>query len=489
MRKIVPALVLTAVLFLSMLHLSAQDKWDLVRCVEYAVTNNVSVRQADVQARLAELTYKQGKLSQYPNANFTISTGTNFGRAVNPTTNLFENTTLLFQQHSLNVNVLLFNWNSVKNGILRSKYNLAAASASVESTKNDIALSVATTYLQALLAKEQAKIAQVQMQLTRARLTDTRIRVDAGSLPELNALELESQYAADSANYINASTTADQTLLTLKATLNLDAAKPFDILEPPVTMIPVESIGDLQPDVVYNMALQTQPRQRVNDLRIKSFEANVKSLYGQFYPSISAFGGLGTNFANANSKITGFNFLGYDPITPASPIVNVGGTNYFVQNPNISILTSKKGFGEIWSGWGNQLNQNFRQNVGIQISVPIFNGATVRTNYNRSKQDLQNAKLVKEQADRQLKNDIYQAYNAAVNAMMRFNASKKTLEVSERANVLAQKRYDAGLLQTIELITNQNNLFRARIQNVSDQFDYVFRVKVLEFYKGLGLKL
>jgi outer membrane protein len=489
MKKISPLILLSSLLLIVGTKLQAQEKWDLVRCVEYAVTNNVSVRQADVQARLAELTYKQGKLSQYPNANFTTSTGTNFGRAVNPTTNLFENTTLLFQQYNLNVNALLFNWNSVKNSILSSKYNLAAANASVESTKNDIGLSVATTYLQALLAKEQAKIAQVQMQLTKARLSDTRKRVDAGSLPELNALELESQYALDSANYINASTTADQTLLTLKATLNLDAAQPFDIVEPPIAMIPVEGIGELQPDVVYNMALQTQPRQRVNDLRIKSLEATVKSIRGQFYPSISAFGQLGTNFASANSKVTGFNFLGYDPITPASPIVNVGGTNYFVQNPDVAILTSKKGFGEIWNGWGSQLNQNFRQNVGIQISVPIFNGATVRTNYNRSKLEVQNAKLIKEQADMQLKNDIYQAYNAAVNAMMRFNASKKTLEVTERANVLAQKRYDAGLLQTIELITNQNNLFRARIQNVSDQFDYVFRMKVLEFYKGLGLRL
>ena len=189
MKKISPVLLLSSILVFIGTTLQAQEKWDLIRCVEYAIANNVSVRQADVQARLADLTYKQSRLAQYPNANFTTSTGTNFGRAVNPTTNLFENTTLLFQQYGLNVNALLFNWNSVKNGILSSKYNVAAANASVESTKNDIALSVATTYLQALLSKEQAKIAEVQMQLTRARLTDTRKRVDAGSLPELNALE------------------------------------------------------------------------------------------------------------------------------------------------------------------------------------------------------------------------------------------------------------------------------------------------------------
>lgn len=487
MKKTLPLIIFSFLLFVGM-QVEAQEKWDLVRCVQYAIANNISVRQADVQARIANLTLEQNKASQYPNANFTTSTGTNFGRAVNPTTNLFENTTLLFQQYNLSVNALLFNWNSVKNGILSSKYNLAAANATVESTKNDIALSVATTYLQALLSKEQARIAEVQMQQTRLRLIDTRKRVEAGSLPELNSLELESQYAADSATFINASTTAQQTLLTLKATLNLDAAQPFDILEPPIAMVPVESIGDLQPDVVYNMALQTQPKQKVNDLRIKSIEANIKSIRGQLYPSISAFAGVGTNFASANTKITGANFLGYQ--TPTVPNkVTVSGTDYFVQTPNYELLQSRKGFGEMWSGWGNQVNQNFRQNVGVQISVPIFNGLNVRTNYKRAKFDLDNARLVKEQADMQLKNDIYQAYNAAVNALQRFNASKKTLEVTERANVLAQKRYDAGLLQTIELITNQSNLFRARIQNLSDQYDYVFRMKVLEFYKGLGIRL
>ncbi|RXK59735.1 TolC family protein [Lacibacter luteus] len=479
--------ILSSIFLLTGTRLLAQEKWDLVRCVDYAIANNISVRQADVQARISNLTYEQNKLSRYPNANFSTSTGTNFGRAVNPTTNLFETTTLLFQNYGLNANVLLYNWNSVKNGILSAKYNLEASKASVESAKNDIALSVATTFLQALLAKEQARIAQVQMQQTRARLVDTRKRVDAGSLPELNALELESQYAADSATYINASTTAQQTLLTLKATLNLDAAQPFDISEPPVSLIPVESIGDLQPDVVYNLALQTQPKQKVNDLRIKGIEANIKSVRGQLYPSISAFGGLSTRFGSSN--VNTIILPGTYGTQPLGPRVNVNGTNYPVEFYGYDVIQSKKNLGQMWTGWGNQLNENFSQNIGIQISVPIFNGASVRTNYNRSKLDLVNAKLVKEQADMQLKNDIYQAYNAAVNALQRYNASKKTLEVSERASVLAQKRYEAGLLQTIELITNQNNLFRARIQNLADQFDYVFRMKVLEFYKGQGLKL
>ncbi|HMP87469.1 MAG TPA: TolC family protein, partial [Lacibacter sp.] len=228
---------------------------------------------------------------------------------------------------------------------------------------------------------------------------------------------------------------------------------------------------------------------KVNELRIRALQANLKAAKAALYPSLNWFGGLGTNFANPNTKVTGFTFAGYDPITPFSPKINIGGVDYFVQSPNIDVIQGKKTFNQMWTGWGNQLNNNFRQNVGIQISVPLFAGGTARTNYQRVRYDIKNAELVKEQANQRLKNDIYQAYQAAVNALNRYQASKKSLDLSEKAYSLAQKRYDAGLLQPIELITSQNNLFRARIQAMSDQYDYVFRMKVLEFYKGLGLRL
>lgn len=485
MRKRIRVQCLTICFLFTTFLLHAQEKWDLRKCVEFAWANNISVRQADVQARITELSYKQSLMSRYPNANFSNSTGTNFGRAVDPTTNLFASSTLLFQQYNLNVDALLYNWGRVRNTILSTKYSTEAAFADVERAKNDIGLTVATTYLQVLLAKEQARLAAQQMELTKMRLADTRKRVDAGALPELNALELEAQYARDSSSFIAAVTTADQNLLTLKATLNLDAATPFDITEPPVASIAIENIADLSPEIVYASALKTQPQQKVNDLRIKSLEANLKSAKAGFYPSISAFGGLGSNFSSPNVRINS-QFVGFEN---SSAYVTVAGNDYSLQTPKIELTKNKKGFADMWTGWGNQIDGNFRQNIGVQISVPIFNGGNVRTNYNRVKYDIKNAQLVKEQAEQRLKNDIYQAYLAAVNAMQRFNASKRTLEISEKTFNLAQKRYDAGLLQTIELITNQNNLFRARIQMLSDQFDYVFRMKVLEFYKGLGLRL
>lgn len=486
MRKRFPIIILVCIFLGNGLPLKAQELWDLRRCVEYAWEHNISIKLSDIQARIAELNYEQTKLSRYPNVNFTNSTGTNFGRAVDPTTNLFISSTLLFQQYNLNVNGLIYNFGSVKNQVLADRITAQAAKQDVQTNKNDIGLSVATTYLQVLLAKEQARIAFTTMQLTRARLTDTKKRVAAGSLPELNALELESQFARDSATYISATTTAEQNLLNLKATLNLDAATPFDIVAPPVEMIPVENIADLLPEYVFKTAMQTQPQVKANDLRIQAIEYNLKAAKSRLNPSINFFGGIGTNFANPNSKITGFNFLGF---VPTQSVVNVNGTNQPVLEPDIQIVRGKKGIGEMWNGWGNQIDQNFRQNVGIQISVPIFSGGVARTNYKRLQLNMKGAELNKEQAVVTLKNNVYLAYVSAKNALERFNASKRTLELTEKTFDLAQKRYDAGLMSTIDYITNQNNLFRARIQKTADQFDYVFRLKVLEFYKGQGLKL
>lgn len=480
-------LILIAFNFFTLVN--AQEKWDLRKCVEYAWENNISVHQSDIQARIAELNFKQSKNAQYPNINFINSTGTNFGRAVDPTSNLFVSSTLLFQQYNLNVSGLIYNWGNVRNTIVGARYNAEAAKKDVERIKNDIGLTVATTYLQVLLAKEQVKIVEKQLEMTQTRLADTRKRVDAGILPELNALELDAQFARDSSAYISAVMAAEQNLLTLKATLNLDAAVSFDIVAPPVDKIPVENIADLQPEMVYQTALQTQPLQKVNDLRIKSLQYNLKAAKSALYPSLNWFGGIGTNFANPNTKITGIKFNGYQTPSAFSPIVNTGAGNLPVLQPDITIEQGKKPFNEMWDGWGTQIDENFRQNLGLQLNIPIFNGGTARTNYKRIQYEIKNAEWVKKQSDQRLKNDIYLAYQSAVNAFQRFQASRKTKELSERSFQLAQKRYDAGLMQTIEYLTIQNNLLRANIQVAADQFDYVFRIKVLEFYKGIGLRL
>ncbi|HSC37133.1 MAG TPA: TolC family protein, partial [Chitinophagaceae bacterium] len=197
----------------------AQQKWDLKRCVEYALANNISVRQQDVQARLAALTLNQNKLSRYPTASVSANTGINSGYSINPTTNQFTNQQLPFASASFSTSVTVFNFFSLKNTIAGNQYDYDAAKAGVDKLKNDIALNVATAYLLVLVAQENIEISKVTVLQSIQNLNNTRKRVDAGALPELNAAEAEAQVARDSATLITNQTSLDQNILQLKAVM------------------------------------------------------------------------------------------------------------------------------------------------------------------------------------------------------------------------------------------------------------------------------
>jgi outer membrane protein len=473
------------------LSAAAQDKWDLRRCVEYAWANNISVRQADVQARLAEIDHTASKWARYPAANFSTSAGLQFGRSIDPNTNQFTSgsSMLLFHSFSVNAGVDVFNWHRLKNNVIGYQYAHMASLAAVDKVKNDVALNVATNYLTVLLNRKQVDIARVTMEQTRNQMVLTRRKVAAGSLPELDALTFESQYATDSSLYIGTMATADQALLDLKALLNLDAAAPFDIVTPPVDNIPIEPLLELQPDKVFESALKNQPAQKEVELRIQGLEAIVKSVRAAQFPTISLFGGLGSQFSSSDSKITGFQFLGYSPADPLSPVVDVGGTIYPILTPDVRVDQGKKSFGELWDGWGTQIDNSFRQNIGISISVPILNGGSAKFAYRRAKINLDNIKITKEQVDQVLKNNVYKAYYTATAALQKFNASATAMESAQKSYDFATRRFDLGLLNSFDLITSQNNLTRARLDNALSQFDYVFKMKVLEFWKGLGIRL
>ncbi|MEO6547050.1 MAG: TolC family protein [Ferruginibacter sp.] len=459
--------------------LTAQEKWDLRKIVDYALANNISIKQSDVQSAISGLNYKQTRLSQFPNANLSASTSFNSGRNQDPTSFNLITQSYLSSGLQLQTSIDIFNWFSKRNTILAYEWQYEAAKASADKLRNDIALTVANNYLQVLLSKEQQDIALVQLKQTQAQLSNTRKQVNAGALAELNASELESQEALDSANYINAKGNVTQSLLVLKSYMNIDAAAPFEVAVPPVELIPIEKISDLQPDAVYALAIKNLPQQRVNDFRLKAAERFAAAAKGNMYPTFSVFGSLGTGFNSQSRDIRGFTFSN-DSI--GKVLVNGASYGVFPNQPFANPVYGKTAFFNQWS-------QNFRQSVGLNLSVPIFNGWQLRGNYQRSKLDIKNAELQQEADKMQIKQDIYQAYNSAIVALEKYNAGEKSVSAAQRTYDYAQKRYAVGMMGTFELITQQNNLFRAKLQQVLNQFDYVFKVKVLEFYRGQGLKL
>jgi outer membrane protein len=458
---------------------NAQKKWDLRTCVEYAMANNITVKLSEVQARLSGLTYKQSKLSQYPNVSVSTDGSLNSGSNQDPTSFGRITETYISARFQLQTSADIFNFYSKRNTIASNEWEMQAARANVDKLKNDIALTVANAFLQILLAKEQVNITRVQVEQTAAQLANTQKMVDAGALPPLNATQLEAQLATDSVNYLSAVGGVTQNTLVLKSYMNIDPAAPFEVDAPNLESIPLEPIADLLPDNVFTLALANQPLQRYNDLRLKAAEKTKEAARGAMYPTLSGFGSLGSGFNNQASHVTSVTQINSNV---AFGTVDVGGTIYNV-NPILNLPTINK------TNFPTQLTDNFSQSIGLSINVPIFSGGSLRTNYEKSKLNINTLQLQKEQDNQKLKQDIYQAYNAALIAMQKFNASKKSVEAGEQTYSFATKRFDVGMLGTFDLITTQNNLLRAKLEYTINRFDYVFKMKVLEFYKGLGLKL
>ncbi|MBC7535764.1 MAG: TolC family protein [Ferruginibacter sp.] len=457
----------------------AQKKWTLKDCVEYAMANNISVKITEVQAQLAQVTYIQSKFSRLPNAQFTGNSSLNSGNNQDPIT--FRQTTQTYTSAGLQLqsSADIFNFYSKKNTIAANNWEVAAARANIDKLKNDIALSIANVYLQVLLAKEQENVTLVQVQQTTAQLTNTQKLVDAGSLPPLNSTQLEAQLAVDSGNYITAKGSVVQNILNLKAYMNLDPGGVFEVDAPSLESIPLDPIADLQPENVYALALKNQPLQRYNELKLKAAEKKKAAARGAMYPSLSAFGSLGSGYNNQSQQI-----VGSTPILTPLGSVSVGGTNYdvFPSQPFTNYTYGKTTF-------PNQLSDNFSQSAGLSLSVPLFNGRSLRSNYERSKLTISSLQLQKAQDDQTLKQNIFQAYNAVLIALEKFNASKRSVDASSLTYDYAQKRFDVGILNTFDLISTQNNLLRAKLEYSINRFDYVFKMKVLEFYKGNGIRL
>lgn len=463
----------------------AQDRWDLKQCVTYALANNISVKQADLQVRFSELDYQLSKGAQLPTVNVGLNAGYNFGLSENPTTGTLENRKSFSTTTSLQSGVTLFNWFTLRNDIAARRLSIEADKAQSTKVQNDIALNVAVAYLQILLNNQSVFIATVQIQQDQSQLDLTRKKVDAGVLPELNAAELEAQLASDSSALITAQSTFQQSVLQMKALLNIDAGQPFAVTTPPVAAIPVESLADLQPESVYQLAVANLPQQRVNELRLQALRKLSDAARGQLYPNISAFGNLNTRFAYFRVPVYSQVVTGYQPT--GLRVDAGGGSFYNVETPIVAQGAQTGYFSS--DPLYSQLSQNFGQGVGVGIQVPILNGRRARLNWTRSKLNIQQLQYQNDLDKQTLKQDIYRAYNDATAALEKFNASKKAVDAAAKAYDFAQKRYNVNLLSTYDLLNSQNRLARTRLDLLSAQFEYVFRMKLLEFYKGQGLKL
>ncbi|MFA6058302.1 MAG: TolC family protein [Taibaiella sp.] len=458
----------------------AQDSlWTLQRTIKYAVDNNLDIKQSVLNERLARLQLLQSQLSQLPNASVSGDIGRSYGRSIDPTTNQFINQGYTFSGLNGNVDVLLFGWFQKRNTISQNKFLSKAAIADVDQLKDNISLNVATAFLRILMAKEQIKVQENQLKFSLKQEEQTEYFVKAGRSPELDLAQMQAQVATDSSNYFTAVASYQQSLLDMKAIMNFEISAPYTAIAPDVNNIPLAELGTLDPEQVYLQAHDHFGSIRSSQLRIDAAQKSLAVSRGALYPQLSLAGQFGTNYSSTLKEVTGAQFIQY---TPNGQIVDVNGTAYPVSEPSYFLATRTTPFGD-------QFSNNFRQTVALSLTVPLFSGWTSRTNVNRAKVDVQSKELTMQSTKLKLKQDVYKAYYDAKVAIQKYYAAARAEEASGRAYAYAQKRYELGLMNALELLTTQNNSLKATSDALSAKYDMLFKLKVIDYYLGKEIKL
>lgn len=469
--------ILVACLFCSTFLLAQSSYWTLERCIDYAFENSLTMKQAQIGIRNAELSATQNNLSRLPNLNGSSSFGLQFGRTIDPTTNEFDNQTIGFNSFSINLGWTVFNRGRQHNLAKQGDLNLQAAKLDAEATFNTLALNIAGAYLQVLLAEEQLENTRRQLSLSEAQLQQINKLIDAGSRPENDRLDILSQIAQNEQSVILAENAVETNYLTLKQLLELDPSTPFQVVRPDLD-IPVEAdVQTLVVEEIYSSALGTQPQIKAGDVRLRSAEHGVSIANAIGWPSLSLFGQLNTNWSSVGKQVTGTT-TDFFPLVIREP---GGGTTTLEVSQEVPILIDNPYFG--------QLDQNFGQSVGISLQVPIFNGLRSKMNTERAQLDVLNTKLNNDLAKQQLKTDVQRAVADVRAARKAYEAADKALQAATAAYNNAQRRFDLGAVNTFELTSSQNAKDRAEIERTRAKFQYLFNLKVVDFYLGKELRL
>lgn len=461
----------------------AQETWNLEKCINYAFENSITLQQADLAIDNAALTKKQNQFSRLPNLNGSTSFGFNFGRSIDPTTNQFESQNIRSNTFNLSTNMPLYNGGQIMNSIKQSDLDMRAAEADKAATENTLALDVASAYLNVLFNQDQLSISQNRLKQTQDQLAQTNKLIQAGSLPEANRIDLEAQQAADEQGLILAENNVSLAYLSLKQLLNMDPNAPMEIDRPNLLAPEVNLVDSYSIENLYQKALGTQPNIEANELREQSAQTGVKIAKSALIPSLGFGASINTNYSSL-----GLDFA--SPIitnerieqVPQPAILDNQETTIIFLEPEADVaFPDQKYF--------DQLDQNLSQNLGVTLTVPIFNRMSNRINIQRSELDVTRNQLLSEQARIQLKADIQRALTDAIASKKQLESSKITLNAREQAFKNAEKRYDLGSINSFEYNQAKDNLDVSRSNEAFSRYDFIFKLKVLDFYMGNPISL
>jgi len=471
---------------LSILSLTAynQEKWDLERCVNYAMDNNLTILQNKLNIERSEINYNQSRYNLLPNLNAGASYGFNFGQRIDPFTNEFAQGQVSSGNLFLSSSVDLFNALSKVKAVRSNEASLEASKYDLENIKNDISLQLCLFYLQILLNKENVEIARQQVTITENQVERTRQLVEAGSAPQGDLFDTEAQLAQEELNLTNAQNEVRLATLNLTQLLQLEyeESQEFDVVNPDLSDEGVELMTNTSQDI-FVRAKELMPEIKAAEARRRAAEYSVSSARGQLYPTISLSGSLGSGYSGNNREQVGDGSTSFVEIGEA--VNSAAGEVYPVFVPQVSLGESDFRTKKL----GDQLEDNFNQNLQLGLTIPIFNGNSAKANLNRAKINQIDADITYSQITNQLRFDIEQAYADAKAAMNSFISAEKAVKALEESFKYAEVRFEQNVINAVEYNNIKTQYTQAQSEKVRAKYTFVFRTKILDFYLGKPIEL
>lgn len=438
--------------------LSQGKTWSLVDCIKYAIDNNIQIKQQVIQTRYQKNALDLAYLKMLPTINGSASQNWSFGRALDQTTYQFtSHQTVRSNNFYAGGNLNIFSGFQILNTIQKNKYTLLSGEQDLQNIKDNVALNVALAYLQILLNKELVTATDNQLQITLQQIEKTRRLVDAGSSARGNLLQIESQAAQEEVQLITLKNQLETSYLNLTQLLELKTPVGFEIIAP---LISVDSnaivTGNI--DEIFELAQGVRPDVKSSELMLTASKYDLKVSQGGRSPSLAMSHSFSTGYSDIRQKL-----LGIDPVTSA-PI-----------------------YGKY--SFASQVSDNISYGIGFTLSIPILNGWQINKNVSNSKLSIQNSEYALEAAKKQLYKNIQQAYTDAQAALKKYNASSKAVTSSEESFRYTEQKFNVGLVTPVDYNAGKTQLLQAQSDLAQAKYEFIFKTKVLDFYKGIPINL
>lgn len=454
MKDSIQKITLLIILFLGFSSNAQVKSWTLQECVEYALKNNISIKQAELDVKLADIDKSSAIGNFLPTINSTLSHSWSIGANTNPVTNVRENQTTQYSQVSLGSGLSLYNGLQNVNRLRRAKLAQLASQYQLTKMQDDILLYVANAYLDILFNKENLKVQQGQLANDEKQLNRTDELVKSGSVPRGDLLDMKATIATDNQKIVAAENALLISRLSLAQLLQLEDFENFDVADVSIEPTPSPVMSET-PEAIFEKAKQVRVEIKIAQANLDLAERDIKIARGALQPSLSFGYNFGTN-ASYTDRIVGVDGSGNPIVAKPLPVFD-------------------------------QFSNNKGHNFGLQLNIPILNGFSARNNVQRSKVNFDRFKNTFDQAKLDLELNVYKAITNAKGALKTYEAAVAAVEARGEAFNYAKEKYAVGLMNAFDFNQSQTVYVIAQSDVIRAKYDYIFKTKVVELYFGIPL--